>query len=50
MESSMKNETRDIEELEDQFEPIDPITCYECMQMRVSACVWLDGECPLDLF
>ena len=46
----MKNETRDVEELENQFEPIDDIICYECGQTRFGACIWLDGECPLKLF
>jgi len=45
----MKNETIDVEVLGNQFEPIDNIICYECKQTRFSACVWLDGECPLDL-
>jgi hypothetical protein len=49
MGSIMKNETRGIEELENQFEPIDDIICYECTQTKIGACVWLDGECSLNL-
>lgn len=45
----MTNETIDTEELETE-EPIDDILCYECMQTQFSACIFLDGECPLDLF
>jgi hypothetical protein len=45
----MKDETIDVEELENQFEPIDAIVCYECRQTKIGTCLWLDGECPLDL-
>jgi hypothetical protein len=45
----MTNETIKAEELEGE-EPLDDIICYECMQRQFSACVYLDGECPLDLF
>jgi hypothetical protein len=45
----MANETIDSEGLENE-EPIDDIICYECMQTQFGACIYLDGECPLDLF
>jgi hypothetical protein len=45
----MTNETIDSKELETE-EPIDDIICYECMLTQFSACIFLDGECPLDLF
>lgn len=45
----MTNETTDLEGFESE-EPIDDIICYECMQTKLSACVYLDGECRLDLF
>jgi hypothetical protein len=44
----MTNETIGTEELETE-EPIDDIICYECMQTQFSACIYLDGECPLAL-
>jgi hypothetical protein len=48
-EEGMTNETIDPEGLESE-EPVEDIICYECMQTKFSACVYLDGECPLDLF
>jgi hypothetical protein len=45
----MKNETVDVEEVENKFKPIDDIICYECMQTRFSACIWLGGGCPLNM-
>jgi hypothetical protein len=44
------SENVDTEALENEFEPVDDIMCYECMLKRFSACIWLDGECQLDLF
>lgn len=34
---------------EGQFEAIDDIVCYECRLTMFSACLYLDGECPLYL-
>ena len=48
-EEGMTNETIDPEGLESE-ELIDDIICSECMQKKFSACIYLDGECPLDLF
>ena len=45
----MANDTIDPEGFEREG-PIDDIICYECMQTKFSACVYLDGECLLDLF
>jgi len=45
----MTNETIDSEGLQSE-DPIDHIICYECKQTQFSACIYLDGECPLDLF
>jgi len=45
----MKNDIMDAEALERQFEPIDDIVCYECRQTKFSACLYIDGECPLNL-
>lgn len=46
---TIKNDFMDAEALKRQFEPIDDIVCYECRQTKFSACLYLDGECPLNL-
>ena len=45
----MSSEINDAEAIEREFEAIDEIVCYECRQTMFSACLYLDGECPLDL-
>jgi hypothetical protein len=45
----MSSEIIDAETSESQFKPIDDIVCYECRLTMFSACLYLDGECPLDL-
>lgn len=45
----MSSQITDAEAIESEFEVIDDIVCYECRQMMFSACIYLAGECPLDL-
>jgi|BarGraNGADG00211_3_1021988.scaffolds.fasta_scaffold00389_9 hypothetical protein len=45
----MSSYTIESEAIEREFEAIDEIVCYECGQTRIRACLYLDGECPLDL-
>ena len=45
----MSSESIDTETFEREYEAIDDIVCYECKQTMFSACLYLDGECQLDL-
>lgn len=46
----MPSEINDAETLEREVKAIDDIVCYDCRLTMFSACLYIDGECPLTLY